>query len=412
MPTIAYLANQFPSPLEWYVIAEIEELRRRGAQVIACSSRRVLDGGELAAYQKETLYLWPLRTTLVCLALLSLLMNLSITAKFMSLAVCERRASIPRRARALVHTVLGVYYAELLRGRGVEHIHVHHGYFSSWVAMVAARLLGVPFSMTLHGSDVLLDSAYLETKLQRCAFCFTISEFNRRHILHTYPDVGAGKVQVQRLGVAMPRVAMAPPKQTERIPLLLSVGRLHSVKNHEFLVRACQRLHQIGVRFRCVIVGDGPERKKLALLIRRLGIDDVVTLAGHVPHTKISAYYELADVFVLTSRSEGIPLVLMEAMAQAKVVLAPAITGIPELVSDGETGYLFRAGDLDEFVWRVQQILGALDKLGPVREAAQVHVRENFERNANLEKFAGTFLQKIARHEPGCNDEDFILQQI
>ena len=166
------------------------------------------------------------------------------------------------------------------------------------------------------------------------------------------------------------------------------------------------------MRFRCVIVGDGPERQKLERFIRRLGIEDVVTLAGHVPHTKMGAYYELADLFVLTSRSEGIPLVLMEAMAQAKVVLAPAITGIPELVVDGETGYLFRPGDLEEFVWRLQQILGALDKLGPVRETARAHVRKNFERKSNLEKFADTFLQNLARSEPGCNDEDFVLQQI
>jgi glycosyltransferase involved in cell wall biosynthesis len=187
---------------------------------------------------------------------------------------------------------------------------------------------------------------------------------------------------------------------------------LHPVKNYAFLVQACCQLREMGVRFRCVIVGDGPERQKLARLIRQLGIDDAVALAGHVSHSKIGAYYELADLFVLTSRSEGIPLVLMEAMAQAIVVLAPAITGIPELVIDGGTGYLFRAGDLEEFVWRVQQILSALDKLGPVREAARAHVRENFERKANLEKFADTFLQKIAGNESGCDHEDFVLQQI
>jgi len=412
VPTIAYLANQFPSPVEWYVIEEIEELRRRGAQVVPCSSRRPLDSGESADYQRGTLYLWPPRKTIVCLALLSLVMNLSIISEFLRLAVSERRASITRRGRALIHTLLGVYYAELLRGRGVEHIHVHHGYFSSWVAMVAARLLGVPFSITLHGSDVLLDSAYLEMKLQRCAFCFTISEFNRRHILRTYPEVGAGKVQVQRLGVAIPRVTVSPSAQYGRVPILLSVGRLHPVKNYAFLVRACHRLRESGVHFRCVIVGDGPERQKLALLIRRLGIDDVVALAGHVPHRKIGAYYELADLFVLTSRSEGIPLVLMEAMAHARVVLAPAITGIPELVIDRKTGYLFRPGDLQEFVWRVQHILGAMDKLGPVREAARAHVRQNFERKANVEKFADKFLQQVARNESGCNDEDFVLQQI
>src|SRR5262249_23495939 len=160
--------------------------------------------------------------------------------------------------------------------------------------MVAARLLGIPFSMTLHGSDVLLESAYLETKLQRCAFCFTISEFNRRHILRTYPEVEAGKVQVQRLGVAVPEAKVLPITKGGRVPTLLSVGRLHPVKNYTFLVQACYLLRECGVRFRCVIAGDGPERLKLALLIRKLGIGDMVVLAGHVCHSKISAYYEFA----------------------------------------------------------------------------------------------------------------------
>ena len=84
-----------------------------------------------------------------------------------------------RRLKALLHTWLGAYYAGLLRERGVTHIHAHHGYFGSWIAMTAARLLGVSFSLTLHGSDLLRDGVYLETKLKNCRFCVTISEYNR-----------------------------------------------------------------------------------------------------------------------------------------------------------------------------------------------------------------------------------------
>src|SRR5438876_11996786 len=93
------------------------------------------------------------------------------------------RESPLRRLRAVLHTWLGAYYALSLQGRGVTHIHVHHGYFASWVAMVAARLLGINFSMTLHGSDVLLHPADLDTKRKNCNFCRTISECNRQYIL-------------------------------------------------------------------------------------------------------------------------------------------------------------------------------------------------------------------------------------
>src|SRR5207244_2529735 len=92
----------------------------------------------------------------------------------------------------------------LLRDRGVEQIHVHHGYFSSWIAMVAARMLGIPFSMTLHGSDLLMHAAHMNTKLRECEFCITVSEFNREHIYAHYPTVDRNKVLVQRLGVEIP----------------------------------------------------------------------------------------------------------------------------------------------------------------------------------------------------------------
>src|SRR5262249_53563569 len=91
------------------------------------------------------------------------------------------------RLKALLHTWLGACYPAMLLGRDVDHIHVHHGYFGSWIAMTAARLLGVDFSMTLHGSDLLLHPSYLDAKLGACAFCLTVSDYNRRYILEHYP---------------------------------------------------------------------------------------------------------------------------------------------------------------------------------------------------------------------------------
>ena len=132
---------------------------------------------------------------------------------------------------------------------------------------------------------------------------------------------------------------------------------------------------------------------------------------------------------VLTSRSEGIPLVLMEAMARGKIVLAPDITGIPELVIAGKTGFLYEAGSLDDFVARllfirslmqapdaasifVPTILSAARQLDCVRHAAQVQVRHNFNRRKNLESFGDLFLQRIAAQAESVPHENFVLQQI
>jgi glycosyltransferase involved in cell wall biosynthesis len=293
---------------------------------------------------------------------------------------------------------LGAYYALLLEGRGVEHIHAHHGYFASWIAMVAARLLGISFSITLHGSDLLLHKAYLDTKLQNCSFCVTVSEFNRQHILEHFPNIRPDKAIVQHLGIAS-AVQDFPENSAGLSPALfvmLAVGRLHAVKDHAFLIRACRRLKARGTNCLCLIAGEGDERTELERLIKDLGLQAEVKLLGHLPRHQLDSCYALADLVVLTSRSEGIPLVLMEAMARGKVVLAPNITGIPELVLDGRTGFLYRSGSLDDFVSRVEMIRESISGLTPVCSAAQQHVSRNFDRDTNLAAFGELFLTRMS----------------
>jgi glycosyltransferase involved in cell wall biosynthesis len=163
---------------------------------------------------------------------------------------------------------------------------------------------------------------------------------------------------------------------------------------------------------RCFIAGEGPERRKLEWLIEELQLTDVVTLLGHVPHDEIERYYQVADLVVLTSHSEGIPLVLMEAMALGKIVLAPAMTGIPELVVDGKTGFLYKPGELEEFVWRVEEICGSLRALDSVRRAARAHVQTEFNQKKNLQLFADLFLEQIAGTDGSPADANLVLQQI
>src|SRR5262249_38658536 len=205
-----------------------------------------------------------------------------------------------------------------------------------------------------HGSDLLVRADYLHTKLQNCQFCVTISEFNRNYIAQRYPEE-AHKIAVHRLGVDVAR--WSPPRSRKHREFsILSVGRLHAVKNHAFLLLACRSLKSTGIPFRCVIAGDGLERKRLNRLTSELGLEELVTLCGHVPREELARYYADADVVVLTSNSEGIPVTLMEAMAMKRVVLAPAITGIPELVIPGKTGFLFRPGSLEDFLEKLNTI--------------------------------------------------------
>ena len=440
MPTIAYLAIQFPSAVEPYVTEEIEELRSRGVQVIPGSVRKGTSrDGIRQESGLETVVLQPIQVIIAMRALWLCIRHWGRIAGLIRRIVLQGRESPMQRIKALAHTWLGACYALRLEGREVEHIHAHHGYFGSWIAMAAARLLDVTFSLTLHGSDLLLHGVYLDTKLENCRFCLTVSEYNRRYILEQYPAVEAKKVLVSRLGVSVPESAALPnlvPRIGSREPSpdpsselsVLAVGRLHAIKDHAFLVRACAQLRACGLRFECLIAGEGPERGNLESLIRKYGLRDRVRLLGHVPNEQIDSLYARADVVVLTSRSEGIPLVLMEAMARGKLVLAPEITGIPELVIAGKTGFLYKPGSLADFVARLlfilslvhahqrpdqsPDILSAAKQFDWIRHGARVQVRHNFNRTKNLESFGDLFVQRTVPQGRRLRDEDLVLQQI
>jgi colanic acid/amylovoran biosynthesis glycosyltransferase len=401
MPTIAYLANQFPSPVEPYVADEIHELRRRGVTVIPCSARQamtILDS-DLKTYAAETLCLQPLRMKRLIHAAFLCFLKFPLLKDFFRRALLQGSEPIKRRLRALAHIWLGVYFALLIERSGVEHIHVHHGYFASWIAMVASRLLGIDFSMTLHGSDLLLRPSYLDTKLKHCKFCVTISEFNRRHILERYPKIQPAKILVRRMGVdpGSSNLSAAQLPRENRQLSMLAVGRLHPVKDHAFLVQACRLLKNRGIPFDCVIAGEGPERTSIEAMIRDLDLQGEIRLLGHLSRQQLDACYACADLFVLTSRSEGIPLVIMEAMAHGKPVLAPAITGIPELVLDGKNGFLYHPGSLGDFATRVELVHHSESALGPLCRAARQHVLQHFNREKNLAAFCNLLLTHIDR---------------
>jgi glycosyltransferase involved in cell wall biosynthesis len=414
LPTIAYLANQFPSPVEPYVMEEIQELRSRGVEVVPCSARlpETLHDPVLRLFSLETLYLEPLQLGLLLRAVGPCLKNGGLLLDLAPRILWNGSESPALRIRTLLHSWLGAYFSLLLRRRGVEHIHVHHGYFASWIALIAARLLGISFSMTLHGSDLLLHPRYLETKLRYCKFCITISEFNRTLILKRYPQCDPGKILVQRLGVSTPNCLISKNLVPVSRLTILAVGRLHPVKDHAFLLQACRRMKDRGISFACEIAGEGEERTTLEQLICLLDLESEVRLLGHLSRQHLHVCYANSNLVVLTSRSEGIPLVLMEAMSHGKVVLAPAITGIPELLCDGQTGFLYQPGSLESFVDQVELISRSQAALGRVQDAARQHVLGHFNREKNLAAFGDTFLERIGETIGIYPYENPVLQQI
>lgn len=404
MTTVAYIANEFPSPLEPYVMDEIGELRRHGVRVICCSGKRVslkgLNNVE-RGFREESFAFHPLPLFEVARAVCRLHANRRKLQQLLSAALRANGPPSAKRLRCFGHTVLGAALADDLAPLGVEHIHAHHGYFASWMALVAARLLGIGFSFTLHGSDLLLGQAdLLDSKLEQCRFCVTISNFNRDYILRRYPSTPVTKIVVQRLGVDRPFLPdEAVATRHEKRLSLLSVGRLHPVKNYQFLVEACAVLRDQGLDFVCHIAGEGPERLALERQIEAFRLEKHVLLLGYVPRAELGRYYRLADLFVLTSHSEGIPVTLMEAMAHGRLVLAPAIAGVPELVHHGRTGFLYEAGSMPDLLSAVRWILSRENLLVGVRRAAAESIAASYDRQRNLRQFADQFLTRIGKRD-------------
>lgn len=409
---VAYLCNSFPEPSESYVGDEIEALRGHLVDVTAYSVRHP------PRPDSKAVYLLPLKFS-YGVAATWLLLRRFLRIRDLVVRVLRGPEPITRRIRSLVHTWLGAYYAATLRNPRPDHIHIHHGYFASWVGMVAALLLDVSFSITLHGSDLLVRADYLDVKLQACKFCFTVSEFNRRCILERYPSVAAGKILAQHLGVD-PSFWKPSERPTHDDSFhIVSVGRLHAVKNHAFLLLACRTLKSAGVNLRGTIAGEGEERPELEQLVSRLELQGEVKLAGHIPRADLPSLYSSADVVVLTSHSEGIPIALMEAMAMECVVIAPAITGIPELVLHGKTGFLYQPGSMEDLLIQLQTVLRGERLLNKIKRAARAHVLHTFNSRTNLARFAKTFLswmetepqaETAAVQEQG--HENPVLQQI
>ena len=411
MLSVAYITNEFPAAVEPYVWEEILELRRNGITVVPCSVRRTRDvPASLEEITAQTLYLFPVFfPTLLRAAWLGLRHGRTV-AGLLGVVLTHRRESPLRRIRSVAHTLLGVYYARCFKesadrayprtSRVFCGMDCHDGCaFAGNYLQHDFAWFRFAFTPCIPGCEI--------TKLQILSHHF---EFNRQHILANYASVTAEKIRVQRMGVNVltdHAEAGGPGKLDSRL-MMLSVGRLHEVKDHAFLLQACNQLKSRGIDFICLIAGEGPERSNLEKLIRDFGLQHQVTLLGHVSRAKLETYYAMCDMVVLTSKSEGVPLTLMEAMAQGRVVLAPAITGIPELIMDGITGFLYHPGSLDDFIAKIEAVRDARPMLGPIRRRARQHVLEHFDRATNLAEFAELFPALIA----GTSNENSLLQQI
>jgi len=209
--------------------------------------------------------------------------------------------------------------------------------------MLTAQAWRIPWSLTLHGPDEFFDQEafYLRRKIESAEFVVCISDFCRSQVLRIVPGLAEDRLEVVRLGVDC--VALEPPQRRvsdSATVHLVCTGRMVSAKGHRILLESVASLAAEGIAVSCALIGDGPERPALETLCGSLAIAGQVRFLGAMAHQATLAEVARADVFVLASFAEGLPVALMEAMALGVPCVSTAIAAIPELIQDGRNGLL------------------------------------------------------------------------
>ncbi|MGH9664225.1 MAG: glycosyltransferase family 4 protein, partial [Bryobacteraceae bacterium] len=255
----------------------------------------------------------------------------------------------------------------------------------------------ITISLTIHGSDEFNDVAgfAMSQKVRDSLFVCAISDFARSQILRTCPSSEWRKIHVVRLGVD-PNIYLPRPFREDPSPVeLITVGRLAPVKGHAVLLEALALLRQSGRSVRLHLVGDGPERASLERAASARGLSESTVFDGSLTQDKVLELYRAADVFVLASFAEGIPVVLMEAMAMEISCAATWVNGVPELIRDGVTGLLVppaSAGALAEAIARLLDDAGLRLRLGA---AARLQVLENYDLARNTAALRALFARYL-----------------
>lgn len=350
-PRIAYLTGNFPEVSLTFILREIEALRDLGADVRTCAIRQTPVEQHPGPSEKQaaatTFYVLraarnPLRL-LACQARLFHAPGRYFGA--LRLAFATRAPGAAGLMRQMVYFLEATVLARHLERERVDCIHNHFIAGSATVSMLTSEMTGIPFSFTLHGPADLFEPVKwaLREKTKRASFVSTISHFARSQIMFHSDPSHWSKIKIIHCGINpsaySPRTAPRDDDETR----LLFVGRLAPVKGIDMLLEALGTLIHELPNLRLTIVGDGPERKRLEVVAAPLGKH--VSFVGYKSQAEVAELMHATDIFVLPSFAEGVPVVLMEAMASEVPVIATTVAGVGELVEDGVHGHLVHPGD-------------------------------------------------------------------
>lgn len=348
---VAYFLGRFPYLTETFILREIILLRRLGLEVHIFSMFPPLPTpvhGQVAEVMPYVHYSPYILSGRLILAQLHFLLH-SPYRYFHALfrAIWQTYQEPLVLLRVLMIFPKAVFFSKQTQELGIEHIHAHFVWVNGIGAGIAHDLTDITYSLHSHAFDLFTrDQECLRRQLEIAGAIVTISEFHRQYIVSLCPHLLPENVKVVHLGLDPEEFTPAPIPAQNGTVRIISVGSLIEKKGHEYLIEACAKLAQKGYSFQCFIVGMGPRQDALQVHIDEYGLHDCVFLLGGKTQEEIRELYRSSDLFVLacvisrTGDRDGMPYVLLEAMSMQIPVITTAVTGIPELVRDGENGLL------------------------------------------------------------------------
>ena len=379
---IAYFVNQYPKVSHTFIRREIHALERQGFAIQRMALRGwdadLVDADDMQERERTRFVLQA-----GAIGLIVSMLKIMVTRPIRFLMALQSALEMGRHADRPLFFHL-IYLAEAcriipwLKEFDAQHVHAHFGTNSTEVVMLAHALGGPSFSFTVHGPEEFDKPQFLaiKEKVRHAAFVVAISSFGRSQLYRWIDYVDWPKIHVVHCGLDQTFFDV-PAVPIPEAPRVVCVGRLNEQKGQLLLVNAVHRLAQEGVELDVVLAGDGEMRADLESLIKKCKLQDRIRITGWINSNQVRDEILSSRALLLPSFAEGLPVVIMEAMALRRPVLTTYIAGIPELIRPGKDGWLFPAGDVEALVSTLKNFLATpLGLLKTMGNAGHMRVLE------------------------------------
>lgn len=403
---LVYLIGQFPAINHGYLLAEVRHLRRLGfgLEVISVSPPDRPASALTDAEREEASRTYYVKSlSALRIAFLNAAEFFRTPWRYLRGIFFALHLAGPAAKPISYHLA---YLAEAavvgrrMRQLGISHVHAS---FSATVALIAAKIFPITWSFGVYGFGELHDPSvsHLKERIESARFVRSISKFGRGQLMLSSKRDQWPKLLYAPLGI---EVADFLPRgrssATSSIARLLCVGRLSEEKGQALLLESIAALIAEGLRLQLHFVGDGPDRRWLENYASQLGVASSIVFEGWIDEAKLLALYSNTDIFVLSSLAEGIPMVLIEAMALEKPCVAPCIAGIPELIDHGVDGLLFSVADVEGLSRQIRNLLQSSKLREQMGKLAREKVVREYDMTRNCERFAMIVEQQLAGTGP------------